>query len=70
MSLRTNGNRLSALTKDLMVHWYETEYFWKDEKSAEFYRKYLDELQMNIDRAVAVIDELDKLVNKVKKDCE
>jgi hypothetical protein len=70
MSLRANGNRLSALTKELMVHWYETQYFWKDEKSIEFHRRYMEELQMTVDRAVAVIDELDKLVSKVKKDCE
>ncbi len=70
MSLRTNGNRLSALTKELMVHWYETQYFWKDEKAHDFDRKYMEELQMTVDRAVVVIEELDKLVSKVKKDCE
>ena len=70
MSLRTNANQLSALTKELMVHWYETQYFWKDEKSRAFERKYLEELQASVDKAVVVIDELEKIVGKVKKDCE
>jgi hypothetical protein len=70
MSIRTQGIRLSTLTKELMVHWYETRYFWKDAKSDEFEKKYIEELQMSIDRVVAAIEELDKVLSKITKDCE
>lgn len=70
MNVRSNGARLTAITKELLVQWHETEYHWKDKKSEEFARRYMDELQLAVDRAVSVIDQLDKLLAKVKKDCE
>lgn len=70
MSLRTSGNQLAALTKDLLVQWEETKAHWQDAKSEEFQRKYLEELQSNVDNAVIVIEQLDKLISKIRNDCE
>ena len=70
MSLRNSGTRLAMLTKEISVKWRQTREFWKDAKSAEFERKYMDELQGSVDNAVTVIDKLDKLITKVRKDCE
>jgi hypothetical protein len=70
MSVRTNGIRLSMVTKELLVKWRETREYWDDAKSAEFERKYMDELQASVDTAVIVIEKLDKLLTKIKKDCE
>ena len=65
-----SGARLEALTKDLRVHWQQTKEYWRDTKSREFEHKYLEELFASVDRAVLVIDQLDKLILKIKKDCE
>src|SRR5258708_40024822 len=62
--------RLEALTKDLRIHWQETKEYWSDAKAHEFEHKYLEELFTSVDRAVSVIDQLDKLMAKIKKDCE
>jgi hypothetical protein len=53
-----------------MVHWHETKHFWRDAKADEFEHRFLEELQLGVDRAVQVIDQLDKLMEKIKKDCE
>jgi len=68
--MSASGSRLEALTKDLKVHWLQTKEYWSDAKSQEFEHKYLEELFASVDRAVLVIDQLDKLILKIKKDCE
>ena len=44
MSLSANKSQLAAITKELSGHWQQTQEYWKDSKSQEFERKYLDEL--------------------------
>ncbi|MDB6022630.1 MAG: hypothetical protein JWQ04_2487 [Pedosphaera sp.] len=70
MSLRANATQLSTLTKELQLKWHDTREYWKDAKSEEFQRQYLDELQANVDTAVTVIEQLDKLISKIRSDCE
>ena len=70
MSLSGSKSRLSAISKELAIHWRETKNYWRDSKSQEFEHKYLDELVSSVDRAVMVIEQLDKLITKIKKDCE
>lgn len=68
--MSANGARLEALTKELRVQWLRTKDYWSDAKSAEFEHKYLEELFSSVERAVSVIDQLDKVLGKIKKDCE
>jgi hypothetical protein len=68
--MSASGSRLEGLTKDLRVHWLQTKEYWSDAKSQEFEHKYLEELFASVDRAVLVIDQIDKLISKIKKDCE
>jgi hypothetical protein len=68
--MSASGARLEALTKDLRAHWFQTKEYWVDAKAHEFEQKYLDDLFASVDRAVLVIEQLDKLVLKIKKDCE
>ncbi len=70
MSVSANGKRLSMLTLQLSTQWDQTKEYWKDARSQEFEQKYLEELRAGVDRAVTVIEQLDKLVMKVKRDCE
>jgi hypothetical protein len=65
-----NGSKLMALTKALTHQWQQTKECWKDAKCEEFEREYLQELVASVDRAVAVMEQLDKLVIKIRKDCE
>jgi thymidylate synthase len=68
--MKASGSRLAGLTKELRAQWQDTKNYWKDAKSQEFEHKYMEELLASVDRAVTVIDQLDKLVNKIRKDCE
>lgn len=70
MSMNANRTRLAAVTTELSVKWAETKEHWQDGKSAEFEAKYMDELTSSVDAAVAAIEELDKLVAKIRSDCE
>jgi hypothetical protein len=62
--------KLSALSKALAVKWDETKNHWRDDKSQEFERQYMEELFNNVDKAVMVMEQLDKLLAKVRHDCE
>ena len=68
--MKASGSRLAGLTKELRAQWQDTKNYWKAAKSQEFERKYMEELLASVDRAVNVIDQLDKLVTKIRKDCE
>lgn len=64
------GHRLGALTKELNNRWQRTRESWRDAKAEEFQRQYLDELQTSVDKAMQVIEQLDKLMAKIRSDCE
>lgn len=68
--MNASGARLEALTRELRLQWQRTRESWNDAKSLEFEQKYLQELFGAVDRSVAAIDALDKLVTKIRKDCE
>jgi hypothetical protein len=70
MNISTNGKLLAAATKDIWLKWEETKEQWQDSKSQEFQHRYIEELIVAVDRAVPVFDDLDKLVSKVRNDCE
>ena len=65
-----NGSKLMAITKELSNQWQQTREYWRDEKSQEFDRQYMQELLASVDRAVGVIEQLDKLISKIRTDCE
>jgi len=65
-----NKSKLIALTKVLSSQWQQTRESWKDSRSREFDRLYMDELLNAVDQAVPVIDQLEKLVRKIRSDCE
>ncbi len=68
--MNASGTRLAALTRDIWLQWLRTKDDWADAKSQEFEQKYLQELTASVDKTVAVIEQLDKLMAKVKHDCE
>ncbi len=70
MSLSANRSRLAATTKELSLRWGETKNYWRDAKSREFERRYVEELLADVDRTVTVLEKLDALLTKVRDDCE
>jgi hypothetical protein len=70
MNISGNGKMLVMATKDLSLRWAETKEAWKDARSQEFEQKFLTELMASVDRAAPVFDDLDKVMTKVRSDCE
>ena len=70
MSLSGSKNRLVAITKELSNRWDETKNYWRDAKSQEFEQRYMTELFANVDKAITVLEQLDEILAKVRKDCE
>ena len=68
--MKASSNRLSAITKELRAQWQDTKNYWKDAKSQEFEHKYMEQLLASVDRTVTVIEQLDKLISKIRTDCE
>lgn len=68
--MKASGNKLTAITRELWAQWQRTKGSWHDARSQEFERRYLEELLTSVSRTVTVMDQLDKLVTKVRKDCE
>jgi len=70
MNLQSNKSVLLKVSKDVSTSWGQVKDSWRDTKSQEFERNYLEPLKSNITMAVSVIEKLDKLLTKVRKDCE
>jgi thymidylate synthase len=70
MSLAANKTRLTSVTQELFNRWRETQQHWRDSKAQEFDRLYMEELNSSVNAASGVIDQLDKIIAKIKKDCE
>lgn len=70
MNVGSTGKTLAALTSDLARKWEGTRVHWNDAKSEEFERRYLDELVTSISRAGLVFEQLEKVLEKVRRDCE
>ncbi len=68
--MNANAARLGAITKELWSQWQQTKHYWKDSRSVEFEHKYLEELVASVDKTVTVIEQLDKLLARVRRDCE
>ena len=70
MSLNGNRARLMGMTKELFIKWKEVRERWKDSKSLEFEKKYMDALLLQVDKTDGISEKLDAIVNKARKDCE
>ena len=65
-----NGRALIALTADLGHRWEITREQWDDVKSAAFHREYLADLLAAVPRSGAAFDELEKVLERVRRYCE
>jgi hypothetical protein len=64
------ASRLNGVTKDLYLQWHQTRDTWRDAKAEEFDQKYLQELWTTVDKTIGVIEQLDQLLSRIKKDCD
>lgn len=65
-----SSNRLMGLTKQLRAEWDQTKQYWNDAKSQEFEQRFLNELIAGVNQTIANIDSLERVITKVRNDCE
>ena len=70
MSLNNSRGRLIGISRELQKEWQDTQSVWMDRKSKEFDRDYMQPLMDAVDNASHVMEDLDKLLRKLKEDCE
>ena len=70
MSVSASRTRLTGLTKELTSQWQQAKDCWKDDKSREFEKKYIEELVTSLNRAISNMENLEKIVSKIRSDCE
>lgn len=70
MNIASSGNRLAAVSKELLNQWRETRDQWLDSKSAEFERRFMEELFAGVDTTGTIVEQLDKLLKKIRNECE
>lgn len=59
-----------GLSRELIRNWQDTQEIWRDRKAKEFDQTYMQPLFDAADNAVAAMEDLDKLLAKLRKDCE
>ena len=64
------SSRLNGVTKDLYLQWHQARETWRDAKADEFEQKYLEELWTTVDKTIGVIEQLDQLLARIRKDCD
>lgn len=70
MSLVSNRTRLATLTKMLVNDWQHTKEHWRDAQANQFEKQHIEGLLHNVSATIEIIEKLDKLITRVKKDCE
>ncbi len=56
--------------RELSERWHATKTRWRDAKALEFEKQYLEPLPGLITKTSAMINELENLLRKIRKDCE
>jgi hypothetical protein len=70
VNLNAPKAKLVKTTKIILNQWESTKYSWRDQKSKEFEKEYLAALQDQVTGAMTVIEDLERILTKIRKDCE
>lgn len=70
MSLNNSRGRLVGTSRELLRSWQETQQYWHDRKAKEFDATYMQPLFDAVENASTAMDDLEKMLKKLRKDCE
>lgn len=69
MRLNTAKSRLASVSKELSHQWENCKIVWRDQKAVEFEQRYMTPMFDSVENALAAIEKLDKVISKVRNDC-
>lgn len=70
MSVKGSRAALTKTTRDLINEWHTTKNYWRDAKRQAFEAAYLATLADRVNAAVRTIEDIDKILDKIRRDCE
>jgi len=70
MSAKTGGSKINKMTKEITAKWGDVRTRWKDVKGDEFDKNYMEGLADRVSATATVIEEIDRVLTKIRKDCE
>ena len=70
MSVGSSRGTLGSAGKQLKMSWDQTRNYWRDAKSREFEERYLKPLFDGLERSGPLLEELDRALHQIRKDCE
>ena len=68
--MSASQNRLVGLTNELRAEWEQTKHYWNDAKSREFEQRFLTELLSSVNQTINNIESLERVLGKIRNDCE
>ena len=70
INLNGSKSRIAGLAKELTIRWDNTCTHWRDPRAADFGRRYMQELSPRVNQAVAAVEKLDEIFQRIKKEGE
>ncbi|MED5418153.1 MAG: hypothetical protein VYA27_05590 [Verrucomicrobiota bacterium] len=70
MSARASAVKLTKSTKAILQSWDQVKAHWRDSRQREFEQDFSETLPDDISAAIRVIEEIDKIVTRARRDCE
>ena len=70
MSLVESRGQLTKVFRDLMNRWMMVRSDWNDPRAQYFEEQYLLPLEIEVRKAVAAMDHMNIVLNKITQDCE
>jgi hypothetical protein len=70
VSAKGCSSTLAQSAKNLSAGWQEAQAHWRDAKAAQFQREYLDAIPALVGKSREALEELDRILRKVRSDCE
>ena len=70
MNISSCRSLLVKSSRDLLEAWRETEVYWRDAKSHQFYKEFISPIPKSVASAGNVIQELGGILTKIRRDCE
>ena len=70
MGVYEGRGQLGKASKELINAWQECKASWKDQNAAQFERKHLIPLEMDLRNAVSAMDVMAQLLSAIKRDCQ
>ena len=70
MSLADSKATLARASKDLFARWEEVRGVWSDVQSEAFENTYLSQFSQDVRSALAAMDQMNQVLQKIESDCE